>query len=121
MMVVPEQMSAWSLYQYSRHLAENHQKTGRYEIAMWNKMVYPLDVLVMMLLALPFSAYQQREGGISRKIFIGVVLGLTFHFAGRLFANLGALNEWPSVLSATAMSCIFLGLALIMLWRTERR
>lgn len=121
LLVVPEQMSAWSLYQYTRHLSENHQKTARYEIAMWNKLVYPFAVLVMMLLALPFSSYQRREGGIGGKIFVGVVLGLSFHFAGRLSANLGALNEWPPVLSATSMSLIFLGLALTMLWRTERR
>jgi lipopolysaccharide export system permease protein len=121
LMVVPEQMSAWSLYQYTRHLAENHQKTGRYDIAMWNKLVYPFAVLVMMMLALPFSSYHRREGGIGAKIFVGIVLGLTFHFAGRLFANLGALNEWPAMLSATAMSWIFLGLALTMLWRSERR
>ncbi len=121
LMVVPEQMSSWNLYQYTQHLAENHQKTARYDIAMWNKLAYPFAVLVMMLLALPFSSYQRREGGVSSKIFVGVVLGLTFHFAGRLFANLGALNEWPALVSATAMSWIFLGLALVMLWRTERR
>ncbi len=121
LMVVPEQMSAWNLYQYTKHLAENHQKTGRYEIAMWNKLVYPFAVLVMMLLALPFSSYHRREGGIGGKIFVGVVLGLSFHFAGRLFANMGALYEWSAALSATAMSWIFLGMALTMLWRTERR
>jgi lipopolysaccharide export system permease protein len=121
LLVVPEQMSAWNLFQYTGHLRDNHQKTGRYEIAMWNKLVYPLAVLVMMLLALPFSAYQRREGGISGKIFMGIVLGLTFHFIGRLFANVGALNEWSPILSATAMSWLFLALALGMLWRTERR
>ncbi len=121
LMVMPEQMSAWSLYQYTRHLAENHQKTRRYEIAMWSKLVYPFAVLVMLMLALPFSSYHRREGGISGKIFVGIVLGLSFHFAGRLFANLGTLNEWPAVLSATAMSWIFLGLALTLLWRAERR
>ncbi|NCN88296.1 MAG: LPS export ABC transporter permease LptG [Gallionella sp.] len=121
LMVVPEQMSAWNLYQYTRHLADNRQKTVRYDIALWNKLVYPFAVLVMLLLALPFSAYQRREGGIGGRIFVGVVLGLGFHFAGRLFANLGALNEWPAPFSATAMSWIFLGLALTMLWRAERR
>jgi len=121
LMVVPEQMSAWNLYQYTRHLADNKQKTGRYDIALWNKLVYPFAVLIMLLLALPFSAYQRREGGIGGKIFVGVVLGLSFHFVGRLFANLGALKEWSPILSATAMSWIFLGLALAMLWRAERR
>jgi lipopolysaccharide export system permease protein len=121
LLVVPEQMSAWNLRQYTEHLRENHQKTARYEIAMWNKLVYPFAVLVMMLLALPFSAYQRRTGGISGKIFMGIVLGLSFHFIGRLFANVGALNEWSPMLSATAMSWLFLALALGMLWRTERR
>jgi len=91
------------------------------EIAMWNKLAYPLAVLVMMLLALPFSAYQRREGGIGGKIFMGIVLGLSFHFIGRLFANVGALNEWSPLLSATAMNWLFLALAMGMLWRTERR
>jgi lipopolysaccharide export system permease protein len=121
LLVVPEQMSAWNLYQYTEHLRDNHQKTARYEIAMWNKLVYPFAVLVMMLLALPFSAYQRREGGIGGKIFVGIVLGLSFHFVGRLFTNVGALNEWSPLLSATAMTWMFLALALGMLWRTERR
>lgn len=121
LLVVPEQMSAWNLYQYTEHLRDNHQKTVRYEIAMWNKLVYPFAVLVMMMLALPFSAYQRREGGISGKIFVGIVLGLAFHFVGRLFANVGALNDWSPLLSATAMTWMFLALALGMLWRTERR
>lgn len=121
LLVVPEQMSAWNLYQYTGHLRENHQKTARYEIAMWNKLVYPFAVLVMMLLALPFSAYQRREGGISGKIFMGIVLGLSFHFIGRLFANVGALNDWSPLLSATAMTWTFLALASWMIWRTERR
>lgn len=121
LLVVPEQMSAWSLYQYTQHLRDNHQKTGRYEIAMWNKLFYPVAVLVMMMLALPFSSYQRREGGVSGKVFLGIVLGLSFHFIGRLFASVGALNDWPPLLSATAMTWLFLMLALTMLWRTERR
>ncbi len=121
LLVVPEQMSAWSLYQYTEHLRSNHQKTSRYEIAMWNKLLYPFAVLVMMLLALPFASHHRREGGVSSKIFLGIVLGLSFHFVGRLFASLGSLNDWQPLLSATAMPLLFLLLAGGMLWWTERR
>jgi lipopolysaccharide export system permease protein len=48
-------------------------------------------------------------------------LGLTFHFVGKLFTSLGALNEWQPVLSAVAMPLFFLLLATWMLWLTERR
>lgn len=121
LLVVPEQMSAWSLYQYTNHLRDNHQKFARYEIAMWTKLVYPFAVWVMMLLALPFAAHHRREGGIGGKIFLGIVLGLSFHFLGRLFASLGALNDWQPLLSATAMPMLFLLLASCMLWWAERR
>ena len=121
LMVVPEQMSAWNLYLYTQHLKENKQESTRYEIEMWNKLVYPFSVMVMMLLALPFASHQRRQGGISGKIFTGIVLGLSFYFIGRLFAHLGSLNQWQPMLSASAMTVIFLFLALGTLWWTERR
>jgi lipopolysaccharide export system permease protein len=121
LLVVPEQMSVWNLYQYTMHLRDNHQQSARYEIAMWSKLVYPLAVLVMMVLALPFASHQRRVGGAGAKIFMGIVLGLVFHFVGRLFASLGALNNWQPLLSATAMTLLFLLLGLSMLWWTERR
>lgn len=121
LLVVPEQMSAYDLYQYVGHLQENRQTSARYEIAMWGKVVYPFALMVMMLLALPFAAYQRRSGGISTMIFAGIVLGLVFHFVGRLFASLGALNDWPPLISATAMTGLFLLLGTAMLWWTERR
>lgn len=121
LLVVPEQMSAWSLYQYADHLRENHQKSARYEIAMWDKLVYPFALLVMMLLALPFASYHRRAGGVGAMVFMGIVLGLTFHFVGRLFASLGALNDWQPFFSATAMTGMFLLLGMAMLWWTERR
>jgi lipopolysaccharide export system permease protein len=121
LLVVPEQMSAYDLYQYTGHLKENRQKSARYEIAMWNKLVDPLALLVMMLLALPFATYHRRAGGVGAMIFLGIVLGLVFHFVGRLFASLGALNDWQPFISATAMTGLFLLLGMLMLWWTERR
>jgi lipopolysaccharide export system permease protein len=121
MLVVPEQMSAYDLYTYSTHLKDNKQQSARYEIAMWNKLVYPFALLVMMVLALPFASYQRRSGGVSILIFMGIVLGMVFHFAGRLLASLGALNAWQPLFSATAMTGVFLLLGLLMLWQVERR
>ena len=121
LLVVPEQMSALDLFQYTEHLKDNRQKSVRYEIAMWNKLVYPLAVLVMMILALPFASYHRRAGGSSAMVFMGIVLGLVFHFFGRLFASLGALNDWQPFFSATAVSSLFLMLGMLMLWWTERR
>ncbi len=121
LLVVPEQMSAWNLYSYVDHLRENQQKTTRYEIALWSKLTYPLAVMVMMLLALPFAYHQTRMGGVSAKVFSGIMLGLGFHLLNRLFAHLGLLNDWAPALSATLPTLFFLLAAIGMMWRVERR
>lgn len=121
LLVVPEQMSAYELYQFSSHLKDNRQKSARYEIAMWSKLVYPFSLMTMLLLALPFASYQRRTGGVGAMIFLGILMGLTFHVIGRLFASLGALNDWHPFISASAMTGLFLLLGGGMLWWTERR
>lgn len=121
LLVKPGQMSAWSLYSFSQHLKENRQKALRYEIAMWSKMMYPLAVMVMMVLALPFAYFQRRQGGVGAKIFAGIMLGLGFHFLNRLFAHLGLLNDWPPMASAVLPTLLFLSIGLGMLWLQEKR
>ncbi|HJQ63101.1 MAG TPA: LPS export ABC transporter permease LptG [Burkholderiales bacterium] len=121
LLVKPEQMSAWSLYSYAHHLKENRQRALRYEIALWSKVMYPVAVLVMMLLALPFAYFQRRQGGVGAKIFAGIMLGLGFHFLNRLFGHLGLLNDWPAMVSAIVPTLIFLSVAVGMLWLQERR
>lgn len=121
LLVVPEQMSAMDLYKYKEHLRDNHQKSVRYEIAMWSKLAYPFAILVMVILALPFASYHRRAGGISAMIFLGIVLGLSFHFFDKLVGSLGALNDWQPFFSATVMSGVFLLLGMGMLWWVERR
>lgn len=121
LLVQPEQMSAWSLYSYAQHLRENRQKALQYEIALWAKLMYPIAVLVMMVLALPFAYYQRRQGGVGAKIFAGIMLGLAFYFLNRLFAHLGLLNDWPPMLSAVLPTLFFLGMAVGMIWWQERR
>ena len=121
LLVKPEKMSAWSLYSYSQHLKENRQKALRYEIALWTKILYPVAVLVMMVLALPFAYFQSRQGGVGAKIFAGIMIGLAFHFLNRLLGHLGLLNDWPPFASAVAPTLLFLSLAIGMMWWQERR
>jgi lipopolysaccharide export system permease protein len=119
--VLPERMSALNLYQYSKHLAENHQKTERYEIAMWKKLVYPFASLVMMALALPFAYLHTRAGGVGAKVFSGIMIGILFHMLNSLSSHLGLLQNWQPSFSAVLPSAVFLGAATLMMWWVERR
>ena len=119
--VAPERLELNALYDNISVLSGNQQKTSRFEIAFWNKIFYPLAVLVMMMLALPFAHFQRRQGGIGFRIFAGTMLGLTFFLLGRLFSNLGLLNDWPPLFSAVFPLVVFVAMAGGMLWWIERR
>jgi lipopolysaccharide export system permease protein len=121
LLVVPEKLSAWGLYQYTQHLAANKQRSERYEIALWKKLVYPFAALVMMALALPFAYIHVRTGGLGIKLFAGLILGVLFHFLNNLFSHLGTLDRWPPFAAAALPSAIFFLIAAAMMWWAERR
>jgi lipopolysaccharide export system permease protein len=116
----PDRMSAVDLKAYTRHLSENNQLTERYEIAFWKKLIYPFAVFVMMALALPFAYLQTRSGGVSLKIFIGIMIGVSFQLVNSLFSHLGLLNTWPPFATAILPSAVFLVLAIGALRWVER-
>ena len=120
LLVEPDRMSGLNLYSYIRHLRENAQNTSQYEIAFWKKIVYPLAVIVMMALALPFAYLQVRAGGTGYKVFAGIMLGIAFHFMNGLFSHLGLLNTWPPLLSVSIPSVVAFMLALGMLAWVDR-
>lgn len=120
-MVSPERMAIGSLYQYTRHLESNAQKTGRYEVAFWKKLIYPFAALVMMGLALPFALGNQRSVNVGARVLTGVMLGIGFYLLNALFSNLGVLNAWPALMSAALPSALFFLLAVFMMWTVDRR
>ncbi|MCL2309557.1 MAG: LPS export ABC transporter permease LptG [Proteobacteria bacterium] len=119
--IPPEQLEIKTLFDNISILEKSEQPTSRFEIALWIKLVYPLNVFVMMFLALPFSQSQRRQGGLGFRLFVGSMLGITFLLLGRLFSSLGVLNNWPPLTSALAPTIVFLGMASALLWWQERR
>ena len=121
LMVEPQKMSAWNLFQYMRHLGANKQRTDRYEIAMWKKVFYPFAALVMMALALPFGYVHARHGGVGVKVFSGIMLGILFHGLNTLFSHVGLLQHWAPLYAAMLPSLVFMIAAIGMMWWVERR
>jgi lipopolysaccharide export system permease protein len=119
--IVPERMSALNLRAYIEHLRENHQSATRYEIAFWGKIFSPATAIVMMILGIPFALTSARAGGVGAKIVMGILIGLSLHFAGRLFSHIGLLNDWPALVSAGAPVLIAALVAAALLVRAERR
>lgn len=115
LMVSPDNMAIYNLFSYIRHLKENQQNTQRYMIALWQKLLYPFAVLVMMALALPFAYLHARAGSIGLKVFGGIMLGMSFQFLNSLSSHLGLLNTWPAPVTAALPSTLYAILAVAAL------
>ncbi|HXI36065.1 MAG TPA: LPS export ABC transporter permease LptG [Burkholderiales bacterium] len=121
LIVKPDKMSVWALHKYIQHLSSNKQKTERYEIAMWKKVLYPIATLVMMALALPFAYMHARAGMVGVKVFLGIMLGIFFYMLNGLFSHIGLLQNWPPIAAAAVPSLAFFLTAVTMMWWVERR
>jgi lipopolysaccharide export system permease protein len=115
--VRPESLSSVNLYEYIQHLRRNHQETDRYELAFWHKVWLPVTTAVMVLLAVPAVFGQLRSGGMGHRVFLGLVLGLTFDVVNRGFGYLCLLYGMSALTAVLAPIGLFLLLAVYLFRR----
>jgi lipopolysaccharide export system permease protein len=105
-------MSTVELWRYTEHLSDQEQAAQRHAIRFWRKALYPFACLVMVALALPFAYLHARAGGISYKVFGGIMLGISFVLLNNVAGHLGLLRDWTPWLTAAAPSIFYLLLSL---------
>lgn len=105
-------MSTVELYRYTRHLSAHEQSAQQHEIQFWRKALYPAACIVMVALALPFGYLQSRRGGISLKVFGGIMLGISFVLMNNVASHLGLLKDWTPWAVAATPSLLYLLLSL---------
>ena len=119
--IKPERMGISDLWQYIAHLKETRQTSDRYQVALWSKVFYPLAILVMLAVAMPFAYLNTRSGGVSIKIFAGLMIGISFYALNNIFSFLGVLNTWHPMVVAVVPTSVMLICAAVALWLLERR
>ena len=104
----PQSMGAVDLWRYSTHLAEQEQSTQNYRILFWKRVLYPFACFVMVALALPFAYLHARAGGVSVKVFGGIMLGISFVLLNNVAGHLGLLHDWTPWIAASVPSALYL-------------
>ena len=121
LLISPERMSIINLNRFINHLEDNQQNSQAYQLALWKKLIYPFTILVMLCLALPFGYLHARSGGISLKVFGGIILGMSFILFNTLFSHIGLLGSWPPFITAVIPLGVYLIMAFIALIWVARR
>ncbi|WP_421718516.1 LPS export ABC transporter permease LptG [Algiphilus sp.] len=110
-------LSVRGLLRLIDYLERNDLDAQQYRITLWQKLVSPLTVLVMMLLAVPYVLGSLRDSGTGQRLLVGVLIGVAFWVGNEVIASSALIYRWPPMLSALSPSLIVL---VIALWRLRR-
>lgn len=95
----PKRLSMRSLAGYLDYLEENGLDDTVYQAAFWEKVMFPLSAIALVLAGMPFVFASVRTHNLGVRMFIGMVLGGLFLILSRMAQNLGDAYQFPAMLS----------------------
>ncbi|ABL99004.1 LPS export ABC transporter permease LptG [Shewanella amazonensis] len=115
--VKPESLSIQGLMGYLDYLRINSQDPSRYELALWRKLMQPVTVAVMMLVALSFVFGPLRSVTMGARVLLGVVAGFSFYICNEIFGPMTMVYQLPAFIGAGAPALLFAGAAVFYIRR----
>ncbi|HIJ35126.1 MAG TPA: LptF/LptG family permease, partial [Gammaproteobacteria bacterium] len=84
----------------------------------WERIAAPFTLLVMVILALPFSVTEGRSLTAGKRVVLGAMLGIGIYLVNRVLLNTGEIYHLNPVVTAFAVPLLALTLAL---WLIRKR
>ena len=108
--VQPQYLSMRDLRRNMHYLESNGESPGSYAVAFWGRVLYPLNVLVLVLCAMPFAFGTLRSGGMGKRLFIGMLLAIGWYFMQQAMVNFGTVYGLPplfaNLLPVVLLACL---------------
>lgn len=118
--VKPEKMAFSELTDYLKYLNRNEQDASRYELAFWRKVFQPVNVAVMLLLALSFIFGPLRSVTMGARVIMGILTGFSFFLFDRVFGSVSLVYQIPAIFGAFAPTLVFSLIALRLLTKKQK-
>lgn len=115
--VEPTMLRIDELYRYIAVMQKNGQAATEYEVAFWIKLATPLGTLVMLFIAIPFVLAHERLASLGQRVFLGVLLGMSFYLLSRGMAYVAVVFAFSPALSALIPAAAFLAIGVFMMRR----
>jgi len=111
----PEDLTGWNIYKQIRFLSDNKLRSEIFEVELWKRVIKPITLIAMILLAMLFIFGSTRDVTLGRKIFFGVALGLTFEMLSRVSGAMALSFDFNPVMSTVLPTCVVLVVATTLL------
>ena len=111
----PEDLSTWTLIKQIRFLSDNKLRSSVFEVELYKRLIQPITLIAMILLAMLFIFGSTRDVTLGRKIFFGVALGLSFEMLSRVASAMALGLDFSPLLSAILPSIMVMFISIILL------
>jgi lipopolysaccharide export system permease protein len=111
----PEELTTWNIYKQIQFLTENQLNADIYKVELYKRLVKPLTLVAMILLAMLFIFGSNRDTSLGRKLFLGIALGLSFELTSRIGAAMSIGFSVSPLMSAILPSLSVMILAIVLL------
>lgn len=98
--VEPDSVPLRDLKGYIAHLRANDLDPTRYEIAFWARIARTSAIIIIVMLAIPFSVGAMRSTGTGGRMVVGILIGTVFFLLARMLESGGAVFDLQPFLIA---------------------
>ena len=107
------------LWRFIQRLEENNMNSESSRVMFWRQMSVPLGLLGMALLSLPFLLGSTRTIPVGQRVALGGLIGITYYLVQQISGHLAGIMHWNVALTVMAPGLLILGIAIILLKRTN--
>ena len=113
----PEDMTLWALYEYIQYRQQNQLDPKPYVLQIWLRILQPLTLVIMMLLAVPFVFGPLRSATMGLRLAVGLSVGFVFYIASQFFGSFTLISPLPAFLGVSIPTLVFALILLVMIRR----
>lgn len=114
----PRYMTSDQLKAGIEYRERNGLDSSEYQEFYWGMWFYPVNVLVLCLLAIPFAFGSLRSGGLGRRLFTGIIFSLGFWLVQTQFVRLAGVFKFDYRIAYAIPALVMVGLSV---WMFQRR
>ena len=111
----PDELTTWKIIKQIRFLSDNKLRSGIFEVELYKRLIKPITLMAMILIAMLFIFGSTRDTTLGRKIFFGIALGLSFELLSRIGGAMALSFDFNPVMSAVLPTIIVMVVAIILL------
>ncbi|MCQ3827919.1 LPS export ABC transporter permease LptG [Microbulbifer elongatus] len=112
---LPSDLSPRNLWSYGRFLDRKGEESARYWLAFWKKILQPLTIAGLVMMAISFIFGPLREVTTGLRVFTGVIVGIVFQTVQDMLGPSSVVFGFPPFIAVIVpiLASFLLGWALL--------